>query len=115
MSPELQAFYNAYATWLNNGAPETHNKARIVTSTFARNVGLCSNFERYMMDHGIRSAEIHATEMFEQFGGGLKRASYPFGGPKMYENEARTNVSHLNAERRAWVHKHSQIPVKGEE
>jgi hypothetical protein len=111
MSPELQAFYNAYATWLNNGAPETHNSMRMVTSTFTRNLGLCSNFDRYMMDHGIRSAEIHAAEMFEQ----LERESYPFGGPYIYNDEARTNVSHLNNDRRAWVHKHSQIPVKGEE
>ena len=111
MSPELQAFYNAYAAWLNKGAPETHNRAQIVTSTFTRNLGLCSNFDRYMMDHAIRDTHIYAAEMYAQF----ECESYPFGGLYKYTDEARENVLHLNAERRAWVHKHSQIPVKGEE
>lgn len=110
MSPELQAFYNAYAAWLNKGAPETHNKAQIVTSTFTRNMGLCSNFDRYMTDNAIRDTHIHAAEMYEQF----ECESYPFGGATLYNNEALRNTSHLNAERRTWVHKHSQIPVKGE-
>ena len=111
MSPELQSFYNAYALWLNDGAPEIHDKARVVTTTFARNVGLCTNFDRYIMDHGIRNGHLLGAEMFDQF----ERESYPFGGATLYNDEARRNVLHLNAERRAWVHKHSQIPVLGED
>jgi hypothetical protein len=118
MPPELQAFYNAYALWLNDGAPEIHDRKRvgihkvlIVTTTFTRDVGLCCNFRRYAMDQGMHDWQALAVEMSDQF----ERELFPFGGPHKYDDEARRNVLHLNAERRAWVHKHSQIPVLGED
>jgi hypothetical protein len=113
MSPELQAFYNAYATWLNNGAVETyisHVNPWLVTSTFARSMGLCTNLNRYTDANHIPDAHVIEAELFDQ----LERESYPFGGSTLYNAEARGGRSYLNAQRRAWVHKHSEIPVRGE-
>jgi len=110
MSPELQAFYNAYATWLNDDAPETVIGVATV-STFCRGMGLCTNFWRYNRDNNVKvedRARIE-DELFAQLG-----QCYPFGGLDLYNSERVRDASYLNAQRRAWVHKHSQVPVKGE-
>ena len=113
MSPELQAFYNAYATWLNDGAVEIRGTDNALLSTFARDIGLCTNLVLYCL---ARNPVKHAyrgpmeAELFDQ----LEGESYPFGGSTLYNEEARDGTSYLNAQRRAWVHKHSEVPVKGE-
>jgi hypothetical protein len=112
MSPELQAFYNAYATWLNDNAPETRGADGALLSMFARNIGLCTNLVLYCVFSHVKHSDrgpIEA-ELFDQ----LERESYPFGGSTLYNNEARDGTSYLNAQRRAWVHKHSEVPVEGE-
>jgi hypothetical protein len=112
MSPELQAFYNAYATWLNDGAPETRGANGALLSMFARNIGLCTNLVLYCARSGVKQEYRGPmeAELFDQLG----RESYPFGGSVLYNEEARGGTSYLNAQRRAWVHKHSEVPVKGE-
>jgi hypothetical protein len=96
-SPELTAFYRAYAAWLDAGAPE-------VNVCFHRGIGLCGNLGSYAQRHGFDTATL-GDELDLQFNG----EAYPFNADEVeYDYEADCDTSYLNPRRVAWVRAHCE-------
>jgi hypothetical protein len=98
MSQLLREFLSAYAAWVDAGA--------VQDKPFSRSVGLCSNFEEWLVIE--RSFSWAHTEdeidvlkaLFESEG--LDRW-YPFGGENLYQVDLENDTQHLNDSRLAWV------------
>lgn len=88
----LKEFYQAYAAWLDAGAPEDQ--------PFSRAFGLCDN----LCDKGFH-------DLWRELKGQLKSEgydpAYPFGGSEVFENETDDLTFHLNPERIKWVKDHA--------
>jgi hypothetical protein len=105
-SPELTAFYRAYAAWLDEGAPE--NKSLAGKTMFSRRLGLCSNLINYAEYHhlGEERLEQLEDELWAQFEG----QAYPFNSNSgcCYGEESVARTMHLNLRRVAWVRAHCE-------
>lgn len=101
-SKELTEFYQAYATWLDDGAPEGQ--------VFSRKDGLCDNLYEYCTSKGMRRlwAELDA-EMMEQFSAAGLHSIYPFnhGRSASYCSASNHDRHYLNPRRIAWVKAHA--------
>ena len=90
----LQAFYNAYAAWLDAGAPQYE--------PFCREAGLCHNLGKF---GGDRDAYIEMGRQFEAAGLDYR---YPFNdGEADYLCHAFNDDQHTNPERIKWVKDHA--------
>ncbi|UVD31660.1 hypothetical protein Pondi_00019 [Escherichia phage Pondi] len=89
----LKEFYQAYAAWLDAGAPEDQ--------PFSRAYGLCDNlFTRGCYDI-LRELKGHfKSEGYDP--------AYPFGGSEVFETEMDNEEMHLNPERIKWVKDHAK-------
>lgn len=95
MSEELQSFFDAYANWLNAGAPERQ--------PFSRARGLCGNLRL----NRFESLDIFAatdTELSNMFNAVL----YPFG-EESYCLGILKGTLHLCPKRRAFVFAHANV------
>ena len=89
----LKEFYQAYAAWLDAGAPSLE--------PFSRAVGLCGNLTIFTKDwHPLFDA---MKSQFEE--AGLDH-EYPFGGEESYYTYCYYGTAHLNPERIEWVKEH---------
>lgn len=103
MSPELQQFYNAYATWLNEGAPEDH-------PDFERHTGLCLMLEEWALNKGLSYSQVELLSdglsfQFEKAGLCMH---YPFGEGN-YDVCLVHCTMHLDPLRTSWVYKHAEV------
>ncbi|UVD31661.1 hypothetical protein Pondi_00020 [Escherichia phage Pondi] len=90
----LQQFYNAYAAWLDAGAPHKQ--------PFYRDAGLCHNLGKF---GGDRDAYIEMGRQFEAAGLDYK---YPFNdGEGDYLVKSYESHHHINPERIKWVKDHA--------
>ena len=97
MNKLLQAFYNAYAAWLDAGAPEGQ--------PFLRETGLCHNLGKF---GGDRDAYVEMTRQFEAAGLDYR---YPFNNGKYdYLCHAYNDNQHANPLRVQWVKDHANNP-----
>jgi hypothetical protein len=106
MSELLHQFLSAYIAWVDEGAPHG--------DPFARDRGLCSNFEDWMfgqcLSYEIGDREINdLSKLFASEG--LDRG-VPFGGLELYLDERDAHVLHLNPARIAWVRAKLAQPVE---
>ena len=85
LSPELISYLADWLSWAENGAPSC--------KPYRRTWGLCSNSPYHVY------SELEAL-LEAEFG---KSASYPFGGPRAYNDHANAATQHQCAERIAWV------------
>ena len=86
----LQAFYKAYAAWLDAGAPDLQ--------PFDRRHGLCGAIQVYGMKRW------HIKRQLAEAG---LDTIYPFGGEYAFETEYDNATAHLNPDRIEWVRKHA--------
>lgn len=90
----LKAFYQAYAAWLDAGAPSLE--------PFSRHSGLCGNLTRFTDDwHPV------LDEMVAQFKAAGLDYEYPFSSEDDYYVQCHYGTQHLNTERIEWVRKHA--------
>lgn len=89
----LKAFYQAYAKWLDAGAPNGQ--------PFYRRHGLCGNLTRFTDDW-----EPLLNAMIDQFKEAGLDTIYPFGGEYAFETEYDNATAHLNPARIKWVKEH---------
>lgn len=90
----LKAFYQAYAAWLDAGAPHLE--------PFSRGVGLCNNLRHFTDDW-----KPLRTEMAAQFEAAGLDPKYPFGGEADYDERLIDERQHMNPERIEWVRNHA--------
>ena len=94
MNKLLQAFYNAYAAWLDAGAPQYE--------PFCRESGLCHNLGKF---GGDRDAYIEMTRQFEAAGLDYR---YPFNdGEADYMVHIGQEDHYINPLRVQWVKDHA--------
>ena len=90
----LKEFYQAYAAWLDAGAPQ--NKP------FIRNAGLCHNLSIFTKDY-----ERLLNEMRSEFKAAGLDADYPFNIDEAhYTYSSRTMMHYMNYKRIEWVREH---------
>ena len=89
----LKEFYQAYAAWLDAGAPD--NKP------FSRAVGLCANLTRF-----ADAPDDLRREMIGQFKAAGLDSRYPFGSEVGYYIFYIFAKQHLNPKRIEWVREH---------
>lgn len=90
----LQQFYNAYAAWLDAGAPQGQS--------FLRGTGLCHNLGKF---GGDRDAYIEMTRQFEAAGLDYR---YPFNdGEGDYMTHSGQEDHYINPLRVQWVKDHA--------
>lgn len=95
MNKLLQAFYNAYAAWIDAGAPHKQ--------PFYRNAGLCHNLGKF---GGDRDAYIEMVRQFEAAGLDCK---YPFNDDEDdYLTNSFDSDHHINLKRIQWVKDHTK-------
>lgn len=110
MSDILQQFYNDYAAWLMDGAPEDND------SGFSRDAGLC-----YLIRHAWHCKEIKPCfltitdrldakhEFLAQCQSAGLDYSFPFNDSRdEYFHETHKQKAYLNEKRRQWVFDHSK-------
>ena len=90
----LKEFYQAYAAWLDAGAPSLE--------PFNRSSGLCANIVIFTDE----PREL-LREMKSQFKAAGLDSGYPFGCEGVYYMQCRNATQHLNPERIEWVRKHA--------
>lgn len=91
----LKEFYQAYAAWLDAGAPEGQ--------PFDRGYGLCDNlYDQYYCHRGLMN------EMRGQFKKAGLDIDYPFGGSEVFEDETDNSTMHTNPLRVQWVKDHAK-------
>lgn len=92
----LQQFYNAYAAWLDAGAPDDQ--------PFTRHTGLCYNLYKFGGNNDVRK---EMTRQFEEAG---LDSHYPFNDGDVDDYEIRVDdlTQHLNLKRIQWVKDHAQ-------
>ena len=90
----LQAFYQAYAAWLDAGAPNGQ--------PFYRSSGLCSNLTRFTDDW-----EPLLNAMIDQFKEAGLDHEYPFNGEESYYTHCQYGTQYVNPYRVEWVRKHA--------
>jgi hypothetical protein len=98
MSDHLKAFLTAWVEWVDAGS--------VQDQPFSRAVGLCCNFEDWLMvehDFTWMKAEYEVDALKNRFSSdGLDRF-YPFGGKDLYCVQLEHAEQHLNEARIAWV------------
>lgn len=95
MNKTLKEFYQAYAAWLDAGAPDGQ--------PFYRNVGLCHSLGKF---GGDRDAYIEMGRQFEAAGLDYK---YPFNNSQGdYYDMSGLYSHHLNPLRVQWVKNHAK-------
>lgn len=94
----LKGYYQAYADWLDNGAPEFE--------PFNRGLGLCHNVDFYCGDEYLQFVGDLREEQDALFEDAELDEIYPFGGRETFYEEMETDTSYLNKERVAWVRSH---------
>lgn len=87
----LKEFYQAYAAWLDAGAPDLQ--------PFDRRHGLCSQAMK-------RPYSVPLNEIKKQFVDAGLDSLYPFGGEEVFDVEYDNATAHLNSERNEWVREH---------
>jgi hypothetical protein len=95
MSDLLKAFYIAYLAWIDAGATQS--------KTFSRGVGLCSNFDEYMLRAGLDFPKI-GEEQRAMYVDHFNYSCYPFHESSFqYADECWSDTCHLNPKRIQWV------------
>lgn len=94
-SEGLTAFYQTYAKWLDDEAPNNQ--------PFCRSFGLCSAIDIFITDLWKQS-QIK-REMFQQFEAAGLHANYPFGSAEYYRRMKEGTV-YLQPARVKWVREH---------
>jgi hypothetical protein len=90
----LKDFYQAYAAWIEAGAPNG--------SPFSRSAGLCYNLQLFTEDY---SALLY--EMSSQFKSEGLDKHYPFNiGEEDYQYSSKKRNQYLNSRRIEWVMNH---------
>ena len=93
-SEKLTQFYQAYAQWLDDGAPQD--------APFTRTCGLCYNLRK-----SSKSLKL-LKEMWEQFTSAGLHEDWPFHNSFIeYDQEGNADKCHLNPKRNAWVREHA--------
>lgn len=106
LSNTLKNFFVDYAQWIAFGAHKEDNKL------FTRSEGLCLNYKNYIESQGhtyflgvfyeeFKHLRIQEFTALTSNGS----ISYPFGGIKLYKEESRDKVCHLNKDRVRFVQK----------
>ena len=90
----LKEFYQAYAAWLDAGAPDF--------LPFSRASGLCNNL------HSFTKSFNAYREMESQFDDAGLDPDYPFGGEDDYLGRSAERKQHLNPLRIQWVKDHAK-------
>lgn len=92
----LQQFYNAYAAWLDAGAPDGQ--------PFTRHTGLCIN----LYDWSDCDDQL-TWELENHFNEGQLDVNYPFNEDgEDYRMETQRDECHLNPKRIQWVTYHAK-------
>lgn len=90
----LQQFYNAYAAWLDAGAPDGQ--------PFVRHTGLCINLHKFGGNRDV------LKEMSSQFKEAGLDEDYPFNdNSESYYRETYLDEIYLNPKRIDWVRYHA--------
>lgn len=98
-SKELTKFYQEYALWLEEGAPDK--------LPFWRQFGLCGNYKQHLLDGDLDNVDEHLNELTNQFEEANLMFLFPFNiSGDDYNYESDNGVHHLNEKRIAWVHQH---------
>lgn len=99
-SEQLTEFYESYAGWLSQGAPQD--------APFKRDEGLCWNLTFFARECGYDTLKLGGEFQTQLTKAGLGVA-YPFDdrfGARFSEARARQEL-HLNTKRIQWVQEHS--------
>ncbi|MDI9686588.1 hypothetical protein [Burkholderia cenocepacia] len=91
MSKLMREFLSAYLEWVEAGAPQS--------DPFERELGLCSNADRYPGVVAIGELDHELGQLFAR--SGLNEV-YPFGEARYWEDFA-AEAQHLNEQRLAWI------------
>ena len=112
-SEYLTQFYQAYAAWLDAGAPNND-----VEEGMSRYYGLCSNLFWYCRRSSLLDSAIDVTEMelrsqFRNAPSG--EVTLPFNryedAMSAYHDEKNMGLCHTNTRRVQWVRDHCNAPV----
>jgi hypothetical protein len=97
----LTQFYQAYAGWLDAGAPEG--------IIFSRQRGLCWSAVEWISATGKTGTDALLEEMDHQFVAAGLDPTFPFnnGSVQQFGREKVTNSKHLNEQRIQWVREHA--------
>lgn len=95
-SKELTEFYQAYAKWLDEGAPNWE--------PFRRDCGLCLNLYKYTQEEELLNRLD--KELWQQFEDAGLNVYLPFNIKTSYRDEKRTQTCFENPLRIKWVRDH---------
>jgi hypothetical protein len=97
-SAKLTEFYQSYAKWLDEGAPDH--------KPFSRRFGLCTSFDDFMRDSYGAIDQACIAELYEQFVAAGLSGNYPFDTHMAYGEARHLARQHRNPKRIQWVREH---------